>query len=123
MTDAGQQPEAIESIEETLAEVRRMIYADSANLPEPSSPLIPSSLDGDSSRLPSDAGPPSRPDTGDVSGSGLAGISSPGDQVRDRNGEEDQAVMSSQAALHRLEGRIDQLSQMLMDHLVRHHGR
>ncbi len=57
-------------------------------------PLIPSSLDGDSSRLPSDAGrahprppkvtrglrvhedagPPSRPDTGDVSVSGLAGI-------------------------------------------------
>ena len=36
--------------------------------------LTPSSLDGDSSRLPSDAGPPSRPDTGDVSVSGLAGI-------------------------------------------------
>ena len=51
--------------------------------------LIPSSLDGDSSRLPSDAGrahprpwlrahgragPPSRPYTGDVSASGLAGI-------------------------------------------------
>ena len=30
--------------------------------------------DGDPSRLPSDAGPPSRPDTGDVSVSGLAGI-------------------------------------------------
>ncbi len=53
------------------------------------SDLIPSSLDGNSSRLPSDAGrahprpwlrahgragPPSRPDTGDVSVSGLAGI-------------------------------------------------
>ena len=36
--------------------------------------LTPSSLDGDSSRLPSDAGPPSRPDTGDASVSGLAGI-------------------------------------------------
>jgi len=51
--------------------------------------VIPSSLDGDSSRLPSDAGrahprpwlrahgragPPSRPDTGDVSVSGLAGM-------------------------------------------------
>jgi len=30
--------------------------------------------DGDPSRLPSDAGPPSRPDTGDVSVSGLAGM-------------------------------------------------
>ena len=53
--------------------------------------VTPSSLDGDSSRLPSDAGrahprpwlrahgragPPSRPDTGDVSVSGLAGIKS-----------------------------------------------
>ena len=36
--------------------------------------IIPSSLDGNSSRLPSDAGPPSPPDTGDVSVSGLAGI-------------------------------------------------
>ena len=89
MTDAGQQPEAIEYIEETLAEVRRMIYADSASLPDP--PRSPS--------------PPG---------------------VRDRNEGEDQTVISAQAAqaaLHRLEGRIDQLSQMFIDHLARHHGR
>jgi hypothetical protein len=57
----------------------------------PDGSVIPSSLDGDSSRLPSDAGrahprpwlrahghagPSSRPDTGSVSVSGLAGITS-----------------------------------------------
>ncbi len=60
-------------------------------------PFIPSSLDVDSSRLPSDAGrahprpwlrahgragPPSRPDTGDVSVSGLAGIIGRGYQAK-----------------------------------------